>query len=94
MATGTATTGPTSTAACWIRPLLLLGTIAGGIAVALTIPIPPIDQIQAFVGRAGWAAPVLFAVVYAALTLTPTPATVLSIAAGCCSVCRWGSPWC
>lgn len=66
----------------WIRPLALLVAVAAGIAVALTIGIPSVDQIQAWVGRAGWAAPVLFAVTYAALTLTPTPATVTSVAAG------------
>jgi uncharacterized membrane protein YdjX (TVP38/TMEM64 family) len=39
MATGTATTGRTFTSGWWIRPLLLLGMIAAGIAVALTIGV-------------------------------------------------------
>jgi uncharacterized membrane protein YdjX (TVP38/TMEM64 family) len=66
----------------WIRPLLLLLVLAVGTVVALTIGIPPIEEIRSWVGRAGWAAPVLFAALYAALTLTPAPATVTSITAG------------
>jgi uncharacterized membrane protein YdjX (TVP38/TMEM64 family) len=64
------------------RALVLLVVVAVGIAVALMVGVPPVAEIQAWVNRAGWAAPVLFAVGYAALTLTPTPATVTSITAG------------
>ncbi|HXV94253.1 MAG TPA: VTT domain-containing protein, partial [Pseudonocardia sp.] len=35
-----------------------------------------------WVAGAGWAAPVLFAVLYAGLALTPTPVTVMTLAAG------------
>ena len=66
----------------WIRPLILLVVIAIGGAVALTLDVPPIDELRARVAAAGWAGPVLFAAVYAALGLTPAPATVASIAAG------------
>jgi uncharacterized membrane protein YdjX (TVP38/TMEM64 family) len=66
----------------WIRPLILLVVIAIGGAVALTLDVPPIDGLRASVATAGWAGPVLFAAVYAALALTPAPATVASIAAG------------
>lgn len=66
----------------WIRPLVLLAVVTCGVAVALTVGVPSLDTIRAWVDHAGWAAPVLFTVVYAALTLTPTPATVTSIAAG------------
>lgn len=66
----------------WIKPLLLLVVVAGGVAVALTVGIPPIEDIRAWVADAGWAGPVLYAALYAALTLTPAPATVISITAG------------
>lgn len=66
----------------WVRPLILVALVAGGIVVALTVGIPPIGDIRAWVDRAGWAAPVLYAVAYAALTLTPAPATVTTITAG------------
>jgi uncharacterized membrane protein YdjX (TVP38/TMEM64 family) len=56
--------------------------VAGGAVVALTVGVPPLDQIRSWAAAAGWAAPVLYAAVYAALTLTPAPATVLSIGAG------------
>lgn len=66
----------------WIRPLVLLVVLAIGVVVALTLDVPPIDAIRARVAEAGWAGPVLYAAIYAALTLTPTPATVISIGAG------------
>jgi uncharacterized membrane protein YdjX (TVP38/TMEM64 family) len=79
MTTGATSTRPTST---FIRALALLVVVAGGIAVALIIGVPPLDEIRAWVGGAGWTAPVLFAVLYAGLTLTPAPATITSITAG------------
>lgn len=66
----------------WIRPLLLTAIVAAGTAVAMTIGIPPVEEIRAWVSSAGWAAPALFALFYAALALTPAPATVTSVAAG------------
>ena len=66
----------------WARPLVLLAVVAAGVVVALTVGIPPIDEVRAAVDRAGSAAPVLFVLLYAALALTPTPATVTSLAAG------------
>lgn len=59
-----------------------MALVAGGAVVALTVGVPPLDQIRSWAAAAGWAAPVLYAAVYAALTLTPAPATVLSIGAG------------
>jgi uncharacterized membrane protein YdjX (TVP38/TMEM64 family) len=66
----------------WLRPLILLGVVSAGVVVALTVGIPPIDVMRSGVAAAGWAGPVLFAAIYAALTLTPAPASVVSIAAG------------
>ncbi len=56
--------------------------VAGGAAVAVSIGIPSIDDIRAGVSAAGWAGPAGYAALYAALTLTPAPATVLSVGAG------------
>jgi len=52
--------------------------------VAISVGIPPLQEIRGWAGGAGWAGPVLFAGLYAVLTLTltPTPATVLNIGAG------------
>lgn len=66
----------------WIRPLVLLAVVGVGIGVALTVGIPPIEDIRGWVDRAGWAAPLLYAAGYAALSLTPAPASVISITAG------------
>jgi uncharacterized membrane protein YdjX (TVP38/TMEM64 family) len=66
----------------WVRPLVLLALVAGGVIVALAVGVPPMDQIRSWIDTAGWAAPLLYAALYAALTLTPAPATVLSVGAG------------
>jgi uncharacterized membrane protein YdjX (TVP38/TMEM64 family) len=69
-------------AARWARPLALLAVVATGVVAALAVGVPSIEEVRATVDSAGSAAPVLFALLYAALTLTPTPATLTSITAG------------
>lgn len=66
----------------WIRPLALVVLLGIGVAVALTVGIPPIEEVRARIASTGAAGPVLYAALYAVLTLTPAPATVLSIGAG------------
>lgn len=66
----------------WVRPLLLLVLLGIGVAVAVSVGVPPLEDVRARVGGAGWAGPVVYAGLYAVLTLTPAPATVLSIGAG------------
>lgn len=66
----------------WMRPALLVAVVLAAAAVAFLVGVPPIQQIRAWVSSAGWAGPVLYAALYAGLSLTPTPATVLSIGAG------------
>jgi uncharacterized membrane protein YdjX (TVP38/TMEM64 family) len=46
------------------------------------VRIPAIEDVRTIVGDIGWVGPVAYAALYAALTLTPTPATVLSVGAG------------
>ena len=66
----------------WARPLALLAVVATGVAAALAVGVPSIDEVRATVDSAGSGAPVLYVLLYAALTLTPTPATLTSITAG------------
>ncbi len=66
----------------WVRPALLVLLVLAGTAVLIVTGVPSIDRIREWTSAAGWAAPVAFALLYAALTLVPAPATVLSIAAG------------
>jgi uncharacterized membrane protein YdjX (TVP38/TMEM64 family) len=66
----------------WVRPaLLVLLVVAGGI-VAATVDLPPLADIRAWVASAGWAGPVLYAVGFTVVSLTPAPATVLTVGAG------------
>lgn len=66
----------------WWKPTLLGVFVVAAVVVALTVGVPPLPEVRAAVADAGWAGPVLFAALYAGLSLTPVPATVLSIAAG------------
>ncbi|WP_219419516.1 TVP38/TMEM64 family protein [Pseudonocardia nigra] len=66
----------------WLRAALLLALLAAGVAGAVRVGVPPVAQLRAWVAAAGWAAPLAFAALYAALGLTPVPLSVLSIAAG------------
>jgi uncharacterized membrane protein YdjX (TVP38/TMEM64 family) len=75
-------TGLGALTARWARPLALLAVVATGVAAALAVGVPSIDQVRATVDSAGSGAPVLYVLLYAALTLTPTPATLTSITAG------------
>lgn len=66
----------------WLRPALFVALVAAGIVVALVVGVPPVDEIRAWADMAGWAGPVLFALLYAALTLTPAPASLMGVAGG------------
>lgn len=66
----------------WVRPSLLLVVLVAGGATAAGAGIPTIDDVRAVTGSTGWVGPAAFAALYALLTLTPAPATVLSIGAG------------
>lgn len=65
-----------------------LALVAVAVVVAITVPLPSIEQIRSGVGAAGaWAGPA-FVLGYGLLTLTPVPKNVVSIAAGLI----WGLP--
>lgn len=66
----------------WIRPALLVVLVLVAVVVALRVGVPPVEDVRAWVADAGWAGPVAYAALYAGLSLTPVPATVLSIVAG------------
>lgn len=66
----------------WWRPLLLVALLLAAGGVALTVGVPPIEEIRGWAAGAGWAGPVLYAALYAGLSLTPSPASVLSIGGG------------
>ncbi|MGQ0574544.1 MAG: TVP38/TMEM64 family protein [Pseudonocardia sp.] len=66
----------------WVRPALLVALVAAGVVVALTRGVPPVAELRSWVDAAGWAGPVLYTLLYAALTLTPAPASLLGIAGG------------
>ncbi len=66
----------------WWPPALLVLIVLVAIGVALVVGVPSLGEIRGWVAGAGWAGPVLYAVVYAGLSLTPVPVSVLSIAGG------------
>lgn len=66
----------------WWRPVLLLLLVAALAGATFTVGVPPIEEIRSWVRAAGWAGPVVYAALYAGLSLTPTPASVLSVGAG------------
>jgi uncharacterized membrane protein YdjX (TVP38/TMEM64 family) len=66
----------------WARPALLLVLVATGAVLALTVGVPPLAEIRSWVHDAGWAGPVLYALVAAVASLSPGPATVLTVGSG------------
>lgn len=66
----------------WVRPALLGLLVVAGVVVALTVDLPQVAEIRAWVRGAGWAAPVVYALGFALVSLTPAPATVLTVGAG------------
>jgi uncharacterized membrane protein YdjX (TVP38/TMEM64 family) len=66
----------------WWRPALLAVLVLALGAVAVLVGVPPPAEIRGWVAAAGWAGPVLYAVLYGGLSLTPVPASVLSIGGG------------
>lgn len=66
----------------WWRPLVLLSAVAGAAVTVLLVGVPSIEEIRTWAGSAGWAGPLLFAALYAGLSLTPAPIAALSIGAG------------
>ena len=66
----------------WWRPALLAVLVLALITVGLLVGVPSPAGIRAWVAAAGWAGPVLYAALYAGLSLTPAPASVLSVGGG------------
>ena len=66
----------------WWRPVLLVTLVAAGSAVLLVTGWPTVESVRATTAAAGWAAPVLFTLLFVGFTLVPAPATVMGIAAG------------
>lgn len=65
-----------------MRVAALVALVAAGTVVVLAVGVPTIGEIRGWVAAAGWAGPLVFAAVYVAVTLTPVPASVLTVAAG------------
>ena len=66
----------------WVRPGLLVLLVGAGIAVAATVGVPPLAEVRTWVQAAGWGGPVLYTGLFALASLTPAPATVLTIGSG------------
>lgn len=64
------------------RAIALGVFVTVAVAVGFLVPLPELDQVQAWVAELGWLGAAAFALLYAGITLTPAPKNVLSIAAG------------
>lgn len=64
------------------RAGILAGFLIVVIVLGLTVPLPSVQQIRQDARGAGFAGAALFVVLYAVVTLTPIPKSVISIAAG------------
>lgn len=73
---------PGSRTSVVLRAIALGLFVAVAVAVGVLVPLPPLDEVQQAVADQGWAGGVVFALLYAAITLTPAPKNVLSVAAG------------
>lgn len=65
-----------------LRLVAFLALLLGSVVVAITLDLPSAAQAREIIGSYGWAAPVVFVVAYALITLAPVPKNVLSAAAG------------
>ena len=71
-----------SSSALVVRGVAFVVFVALAVAVGLVFGVPPIEQVQQTVASWGWAGGAVFVGLYAAITLTPAPKKVLSVAAG------------
>lgn len=78
----TAGRSPSSRSSIVARAIVLAVFVAVAAAVGLFVPLPSLEQVRETVAGLGWAGAIVFALLYAAITLTPAPKNVLSVAAG------------
>jgi uncharacterized membrane protein YdjX (TVP38/TMEM64 family) len=69
-------------AVTWRRALLGLAAVAAAVVVVLTVRAAGVAEVREAVSGAGGWAPVLFVLLSGAVTLTPVPRTVFTVAAG------------
>lgn len=74
--------GPADRTSALIRAAVLVVLVGAATAVALTVGLPDVAEIRAWVAALGPLAPPLFVLLYAAATLAPLPKNVLSAVAG------------
>ncbi len=72
---------PGRRAAAW-KVAVLVAFVAAATLVVLSFPLPTVQQLRSTMESAGLLGAIAFIVGYAAITLTPVPKNVLSIAAG------------
>lgn len=66
----------------WLRGGVLILILGAAITAAVVVGLPDVAALQADIAAAGPAAPVVFVLVYSAVTLAPVPKNVLSAVAG------------
>lgn len=61
---------------------MLAALVVAAVAVAVSVGVPPVAGIRGWLAGAGWAAPLVWAVLFAGLSLTPVPVSALAVAGG------------
>jgi len=64
------------------RLAAFVAVVTASVLVAVTVDLPSASELRDMVSDAGWAAPMLFVVLYALLSLAPVPKNVVSAVAG------------
>lgn len=73
-------TGPV-VARLW-RPVLLVALVGVAVVVAIAVGVPSVEQLRDGLAGTGWAGPLLWAALYAGLSLTPVPVSLLAVLGG------------
>lgn len=76
------TSGPRFDPVAIVRTLALVAVVLLMVYLALTVRLPSMDVLQARIEGYGWAAALVFVLLYAAVALTPIPVTIMAVAAG------------
>lgn len=65
-----------------LRLLLLVAVIAVGAVAVSVVGIPDVDEVRNRISAAGWRGVAVFVLLYAVLSMTPTPASALTVIGG------------
>lgn len=66
----------------FIRNALLVAALLAMIYAAFNVRLPPLEELQQRIEDFGWAAWIVFVVLYAVVAMTPIPVTIMAVGGG------------